>query len=95
MPSYLHADVAAACRALYTTQPEAASWVQAALASPRFEHPRVTGPAAPVPTGGDRASMLTTFGTVLGYLAQHGAWDHFQTVLTRGIAVSLAEDQDA
>ena len=30
---------------------------------------------------------------VLGYLAEHGAWDHFATVVVRGVLVSEAEDQ--
>ena len=31
---------------------------------------------------------------VLPYLAQHGAWDHFETVLVRGVSVSEGADQD-
>ena len=83
-------------RALYTARPDAAAtWVHGAAASAQFSHPRVTGPAASAvePTGG-AASLRTNYATVLGYLAQHGAWDHFQTVLTRGVAVSGAEEQE-
>ena len=31
---------------------------------------------------------------VLQYLAKHQAWEHFDTVLVRGVHVSEAEDQD-
>ena len=42
MPSYLHGEVAASCRVLFTARPEhAASWVEAAAASPAFRHHRV------------------------------------------------------
>ena len=95
MPSYVHDAVTAACRVLFTSQPDvASSWVQAATSSPHFFHPRVTGSDATVPTGGNRMSSLQNYAMVLGYLASHGAWAHFQTVLTRGVAVSEAEDAD-
>ena len=97
LPSFVHDAVGTALRALYTARPDAAAtWVHGAAASAQFSHPRVTGPAASAvePTGG-AASLRTNYATVLGYLAQHGAWDHFQTVLTRGVAVSGAEEQEA
>ena len=73
----------------------AAGWVQAATNDPFFSHARVTGPDATLPTGGNRTNMVANYAMVLGYLAGHGAWDHFTTVLTRGVMVSEAEDQDA
>ena len=87
MPSYLHDEVAEACRALYAHQPGPAgpghgAWVHAAVASAAFSHERVGA-------GGGAAN----YAMVLGYLAEHGAWDHFATVVVRGVLVSEAEDQ--
>ena len=59
------------------------AWVHAAVASPHFRHERVA------PAGGAAAN----YAMVLGYLASHGAWDHFGTVVVRGVLVSEAEDQ--
>ena len=87
--------MAATCRALFESQPEGApGWVQAAVTSPSFVHPMVTGPNMPVPTGGTRSTALANYAMVLQYLASHRAWEHFATVLVRGVAVSEAEDQD-
>ena len=47
-----------------------------------------------VPTGGTRSSVVANYAMVLGYLASHGVWAHFNTVLTRGIMVSEADEQD-
>ena len=96
MPTYVHDEVGATMRVLYTAQSSAAAgWVQAATNDPFFSHARVTGPDATLPTGGNRTNMVANYAMVLGYLAGHGAWDHFTTVLTRGVMVSEAEDQDA
>ena len=56
--------------------------MHAAVASPAFGHERVAA-------GGGAAN----YAMVLGYLASHGAWDHFATVVVRGVLVSEAEDQ--
>ena len=69
----------------------------AAVALPGLDHPRATGqiiPGQPPPTAEERSAALRNYTQVLGYLAQHGAWDHFSTVLVRGVAVSEAADQD-
>ena len=82
MPSYLHDEVGSACRTLFTARADAAGdWVSAAAMSPRFAHSRVSGPAA-----------ASNYAMVLGYLAGHGVWEHFQTVLTRGVAVAETEE---
>lgn len=95
MPSYLQDDVALACRTLFTAQPEVgAAWVQAAVNSPSFAHPHINGEKAVVPTGGNRSMLLANYAMVLQYLASHKAWDHFATVLLRGVAVSEAADDD-
>lgn len=57
--------------------------MRAAVASPLFVHPRVAS------TGG-----AANYAMVLGYLASHQAWDHFQTVLTRGVVVSESEEPE-
>ena len=80
---------------MFTAQAGGAStWMQAAVTRPDFEHPRVTGASATIPTGGTHATVAATYVQVLGYLASHKAWEHFETVLVRGIMVSEAEDQD-
>ena len=45
-------------------------------------------------SGGNRATLLANYAMVLQMLATHQVWDHFATVLVRGVAVSEAEDQD-
>ena len=90
LSGYMEDGVAAACRALYEKAgvEAAGAWVQAAVAHPSFYNARVTGSEAAVPTGGGVEAAKANYVMVLGYLAGHGAWDHFATVLSRGVAVS-------
>ena len=38
--------------------------------------------------------MLANYTQVLDHLASYGLWEHFETVLVRGLMVSEAADQD-
>ena len=94
MPPYLLDEIGLTCKAMYTVHAEAAAnWMHQAVNSPNFSHPHVTGPQASVPTGGNRSTVLTNYAQVLGYLAGHGAWEYFNTVLARGVMVSEGADQ--
>ena len=79
MPTYVHEEVGATMRVLYTAQSSAAaSWVQAATNDPFFSHARVLRtryrPGCDAANGWQphqRGCELCD--VVLGYLAGHGA----------------------
>ena len=96
LPSYLHDELAATMRALYSSRPAlAAQWVEAAVALPSLVHPLITDRTGqPPPNAEERATRLRNYTQVLLMMATHNVWDHFQTVLIRGVAVSEAADQE-
>eukprot|EP00966_Prymnesium_polylepis_P139442 3222067-Prymnesium_polylepis.1 len=83
MPSYLHDDVGATVKVLYAAHGAAApGWMRSAIASPELSHPHIE------PMAVDQMCKA------LDMLAQYGvSAANFASLLTRGIKVSVAEDQ--